>query len=406
MTLRIGRIGVAVGGDVEVGEQVVDEHELGVTVTDPTAGALDEHVERTHPHGQRQDHRRGTRHPASPHDRHQVAAGGPEYRDVVTGHDPERLEGRPDGTGVRIRRSVDPSTRILRRSPDSAAVRPDADVYARSEPTLRQPLESGDQRAVMHATLDLLSTPGRSTVMVLEDTQWADEATLDLITFLGRRIARSNGLLVLSYRDVEVDADHPLRRVLGELPVPNVIRMPLQRLSAAAVGSMMAGRDDGVEVAAMLEEPTAGNPLFVTQVLASEGEHGARLHQRGRAGQGRVVVSGGPCRLGPRRRRPRSHRDRVARADPRSGADRPGYMRSIRPPRRRRRRRGVHTRPPAARDRVGVVREVQRSQLNQQVLDALCIDGDSKIDAARLVHHAIEAGDVEALLRFAPPGRR
>ena len=72
-------------------------------------------------------------------------------------------------------------------------------------------------------------------VMVLEDTQWADEATLDLITFLGRRIARSNGLLVLSYRDVEVDADHPLRRVLGELPVPSVIRMPLQRLSAAAV---------------------------------------------------------------------------------------------------------------------------------------------------------------------------
>ena len=51
-------------GDVEVGEQIVDQHELGVAVTDTTSGALDEDVERPHPHRQRQNHR-GQRPPSS-----------------------------------------------------------------------------------------------------------------------------------------------------------------------------------------------------------------------------------------------------------------------------------------------------------------------------------------------------
>src|SRR5680860_399872 len=110
---------------------------------------------------------------------------------------------------------------------------------ARLESSLVQPLSDGDRRAVMEALLDLLSRTLRPTVVVLEDTQWADEATLDLIRFLGRRIARANGLLILTYRDVEVDADHPLRRVIGELPPQNLVRMSLNRLSAEAVTSML-----------------------------------------------------------------------------------------------------------------------------------------------------------------------
>ncbi|MFV2000145.1 MAG: AAA family ATPase, partial [Acidimicrobiia bacterium] len=96
---------------------------------------------------------------------------------------------------------------------------------ARQVPTLSEPLGAGDRRAVMEAILDLLSRSLRPTVLVLEDTQWADEATLDLITFLGRRIQRTNGILVLTYRDGEIDTDHPLRQVVGELPPQNLVRI-------------------------------------------------------------------------------------------------------------------------------------------------------------------------------------
>ena len=55
---------------------------------------------------------------------------------------------------------------------------------SRDETALLQPLEMGDRQAVMGILLDLLSRALRSTVLVIEDTQWADEATLDAIKYL------------------------------------------------------------------------------------------------------------------------------------------------------------------------------------------------------------------------------
>ncbi|GMQ98848.1 MAG: AAA family ATPase [Acidimicrobiia bacterium] len=137
---------------------------------------------------------------------------------------------------------------------------------ARLEPTLSEPLADGDLRTVMEATLDLLSRSLRPTVLVLEDTQWADEATLDLITFLGRRIRRANGILVLTYRDGEVDTEHPLRQVVGELPPQSLVRISLERLSPQAVAAMIAEEPFDLEEVLAL---TDGNPLFVTEVVAS-----------------------------------------------------------------------------------------------------------------------------------------
>ena len=55
------------------------------------------------------------------------------------------------------------------------------------------------------------------TVVVLEDMHWADGATLDALRLLGRRIDAVPALVVVSYRDDELDRMHPLRMVLGEL---------------------------------------------------------------------------------------------------------------------------------------------------------------------------------------------
>ena len=138
---------------------------------------------------------------------------------------------------------------------------------ARDEASVAEPLSRGDRRGVMEALLALLSRHARPTLLVLEDTQWADEATLDAITFLGRRIARCNGALVLTYRDGEVDADHPLRQVIGELPPRNLTRIALERLSLDAITRMGAPNERYAQEILAL---TAGNPLFVTEVLAAK----------------------------------------------------------------------------------------------------------------------------------------
>ena len=132
---------------------------------------------------------------------------------------------------------------------------------------LKTLLESGTERALVFAeVVNVLAEAPVPTVLVIEDAHWADEATLDLIKFLGRRITRMPALLVLSYRDDEVDAGHPLRRVLGELPARQITRLSLPRLSQHAVELMACTTARSGEA---VFQATDGNPFFVTEVLAS-----------------------------------------------------------------------------------------------------------------------------------------
>ena len=99
---------------------------------------------------------------------------------------------------------------------------------------------------------------------MIEDAHWADDATLDLIKFLGRRIDRVACLLAISYRDDEVPAVHPLRRVLGELPSSLVTRLDLPRLSPTGVETLARS---AFRSPAGVYSATHGNPFFVTEVL-------------------------------------------------------------------------------------------------------------------------------------------
>ena len=72
--------------------------------------------------------------------------------------------------------------------------------------------ENANRNAVFSAMLaELQSQPA---LVVIEDVHWADEATLDLLRFLGRRIARTRALLALTYRDDELGPRLPLRALL------------------------------------------------------------------------------------------------------------------------------------------------------------------------------------------------
>ena len=107
-----------------------------------------------------------------------------------------------------------------------------------------------------------LQTP---TVLAIEDAHWADEATLDLLIYLGRRIQHLRVLLLVTYRDDALVAHDPLRLALGTLSSQRTTRrLSLPTLSAAGVATLAHGT--GID-ATDLHRLTAGNPFFVTEVL-------------------------------------------------------------------------------------------------------------------------------------------
>ena len=107
---------------------------------------------------------------------------------------------------------------------------------------------------------------GRPSVLVLEDLHWADEATLDVLRLLARKVERVPTLVLASYRDDELDRAHPLTLVLGELATARVARLTVPPLSERAVGELAAPH--GID-AGELHRQTNGNPFYVTEVLAA-----------------------------------------------------------------------------------------------------------------------------------------
>jgi DNA-binding CsgD family transcriptional regulator/tetratricopeptide (TPR) repeat protein len=127
---------------------------------------------------------------------------------------------------------------------------------------------AGTSRAAVFSRLlrDVGEPAGR--VVVVEDVHWADDSTLDLLRYLGRRVALHPVLLLVSHRDDELGARHPLRTTVGDLATaPGFARLTLRPLGSAAVGRLCDG--SGLD-AQELHRRTGGNPFLVTEVLAAE----------------------------------------------------------------------------------------------------------------------------------------
>ena len=175
----------------------------------------------------------------------------------------------------------------------------------------------------------------RPTLLVIEDLQWADEATLDLVVLLARRMGTTCSLAVVTCRDDELSADHPLRLVLGGLAAAGVERLRLSPLSIDAVRELSASHQVDTEA---LFRRTGGNPFYVTEVLAAAGRSSS-VGARRRGGPRRPARPAGPraargCvdrprhgaahtgdRAGPRARRPARYLPRVRDARRVDGRD-------------------------------------------------------------------------------------
>lgn len=127
-----------------------------------------------------------------------------------------------------------------------------------------------DREALIDTLLTEMSFVQRPAVVIVEDVQWADQASLDVLRFLIRRTADLPALLVVSYREEDLYDDNPLLRVAAATPSAAVLRLPLAGLSDAAVGALAeeAGADPDTVIATV-----AGNPFHLSEVLAAPGSY-------------------------------------------------------------------------------------------------------------------------------------
>jgi len=259
----------------------------------------------------------------------------------------------------------------------------------------------GPREAVFAAFLDELDQGRRPRVVVVEDAHWADEATLDLLVFLGRRMERTRALLLVTYRDDELGVDHPLRAVVGRLAPETVRHLRLPPLSGAAVAELArrAGRP-----AAGLRSLTGGNPLLVTEVLAAGDGVPLTVRELVLARFGGLpadaqevvrLVAVVPTRAElwlveeAARPAPSAVEVGVSAGLLVVGEEAVGFRHELL-------RQAVE----------GSLSALGRRELNRRVLEVLARSTGRQVDVARLVHHAREAGDTEAVLRYAPEAAR
>jgi len=111
-----------------------------------------------------------------------------------------------------------------------------------------------------------LTQKQKPVVIVFEDIHWADEATLDFVKFLARRISRLKCLFILTLRDDEINNQYSLRNVFSDLAPDTFTRLLLTPLSKQAVQKLADEKGyDGEDVYSI----SGGNPFYVNEILAS-----------------------------------------------------------------------------------------------------------------------------------------
>jgi DNA-binding CsgD family transcriptional regulator len=249
-----------------------------------------------------------------------------------------------------------------------------------------------------------LSSSKATAVLVFEDVHWADEATLDLLRFVARRIEEWHVLLIATFRNDEVGDLHPLRQVLGDtVTATGVRRIAVNPLSIASVRTMAAGT--GTDVSELYRQ-TGGNPFYITEVLATPG---AALPSSVRdAVLARTSRLSAPARATLETASVIGFRSEPWLLASIAGADASGIEECVGSGVLNADANGTYSfRHDLARVAVlDTVARHRRTKLNRRILESLQSRSPTEIDAARLAHHADEAGDADAVLQFAPDAAR
>lgn len=265
-----------------------------------------------------------------------------------------------------------------------------------------------DRHEVFARLVSALRTPPtpQPYLLVFEDVHWADEATLDLVRHLARRVHTLRALILVTYRPEDLPSAHGLRLVMGEAATGSgVRRIDVAPLSADGVRALAREyqpwqtADDDVQ---RLHRVTGGNPFFVTEVLATGGSELPTSV--------RDAVLARTARLSPAAR---TVVDVTSIAGPRAelelleallGADLAAIDESLERDVLRLADGVVTFRHEIARRAVeGHVPAFRRIAVHRQILAALrrAEAAGTPVEAARLARHAEAAGDGEAVVAYA-----
>jgi class 3 adenylate cyclase/tetratricopeptide (TPR) repeat protein len=185
---------------------------------------------------------------------------------------------------------------------DDAAIRSalgkDAGVIARLVPALRDRLPDiaeptqlpaeGERYRLLETVSSFFGSvaAARPLILVLDDLHWADSGTMAMLRHVARQATGQRVLLLGAYRDVEVDAQHPLVAALPELRREAAFeRVALRGLENPDVGrllSVIAEQDVPDELVQAIAHETEGNPFFIREVLLHLIEEGKVLTEDGR----------------------------------------------------------------------------------------------------------------------------
>lgn len=158
---------------------------------------------------------------------------------------------------------------------DLGALLPDLAPAPVEEPPRAAPDSTVDRTRLFERFLGVLRRLGEDApaMAVVEDVQWIDPATRDLVTFLARNVTTERIVTILTCRTDDLPAGHPVLAWLAELGrSPESVRLELRRLTRADIVRQLEaieGESVPAEVVDAVWRRSAGHPLFAEELLAS-----------------------------------------------------------------------------------------------------------------------------------------
>jgi DNA-binding CsgD family transcriptional regulator/tetratricopeptide (TPR) repeat protein len=252
--------------------------------------------------------------------------------------------------------------------------------------------------SIFSAFLNYLESTSHLKIIVIEDIHWADEATIDFVKFLSRRINRTKTILILSYRDEEIDQVHPLGSMLGDLPQSEIKRIRLYPLSENAVDTLLKAA--GIENENLYEK-TGGNPFYVTEVLEYKSDtlplsikeavvaRTSKLPDDTKELLDLISVNPSKVEIELLKKLFKKIEDHIDHCINKAILVVEKNLISFR-----------HELARLA--ILNSIPEMKRMQLHQNVLNCLLEDNNQQAMLARIVHHASQSGDKKAIIKYAP----
>src|SRR5579859_2550637 len=151
-------------------------------------------------------------------------------------------------------------------------------IIGEQPPVPELPSQDAQRRfqLVFRRFICVFARPEHPLALFLDDLQWLDAATLDLLEDLLTRNDLQHLLLIGAYRDNEVSATHPLVRKLGSIrqagaAVQDIVLTPLSRddLGKLLVDTLHCQLERAAPLAELIHEKTTGNPFFAIQFIST-----------------------------------------------------------------------------------------------------------------------------------------